>query len=121
MTDITYPNKNPGDQFTAAEANEIKSVVNNKVNKVEGKGLSTYDFTEAEKNKVANLPDDTNQALAGKSALIKAASFSQFPAEGSANNTYLDTTTNQMYHWNGAAYIPFVGTVIYMDLYSHYE
>jgi hypothetical protein len=35
-----------------------------KVDKVEGKGLSTEDYTSAEKVKVANLPEDTNAQLA---------------------------------------------------------
>lgn len=64
--DITYPNKNTGDQFTATEANEIKTAVNTKVDKVAGKGLSANDYTADDANKVANLPDDTNGALADK-------------------------------------------------------
>lgn len=66
MADITYPNKTTGDQFTAAEANEIKEAVNSKVDKVSGKALSTNDYTNTDKDKVANVPDDTNAELANK-------------------------------------------------------
>ena len=66
MSDITYPTKNTGDQSTAAEANEIKTAVNTKVDKVGGKGLSTNDYTTGDKNKVANVPADTNAELAAK-------------------------------------------------------
>jgi hypothetical protein len=37
-----------------------------KVDKVTGKGLSTEDYTTAEKSKVANVPADTNAELAAK-------------------------------------------------------
>jgi len=43
---------------------------NGKVDKIQGKGLSTNDYTTAEKNKVANLPADTNAALSGKQATL---------------------------------------------------
>jgi hypothetical protein len=55
MADITYPNKNTGDQFTAADANEIKTAVNTKVDKVSGKQLSDENYTSAEKSKLAGL------------------------------------------------------------------
>lgn len=38
----------------------------NKVDKVDGKGLSTEDYTTAEKSKVANVPLNTNTELAAK-------------------------------------------------------
>ncbi len=37
-----------------------------KVDKADGKGLSSNDYTTAEKSKVANLPDDTNTELSKK-------------------------------------------------------
>ena len=36
------------------------------MDKVSGKGLSTNDYTTAEKNKVTNVPSDTNALLANK-------------------------------------------------------
>jgi hypothetical protein len=44
----------------------INAALANKVDKVEGKGLSTNDYTTAEKAKVTNLPDNTNTALSNK-------------------------------------------------------
>lgn len=40
--------------------------VSNKVDKVSGKALSTNDYTTTEKNKVANLPANTNTELSKK-------------------------------------------------------
>jgi hypothetical protein len=71
MADITYQNKNTGDQFTAAEANEIKTAVNTKVDKVAGKGLSTNDFDAAAKGKVDNLPANTIAELGNKAELTQ--------------------------------------------------
>ncbi len=55
------------DSTTAAlSANQGKVLDGKKVDKVSGKGLSSNDYTTAEKTKVANLPDDTNTELNGK-------------------------------------------------------
>jgi len=48
----------------ATNFDTIDDSVSNKVDKVEGKGLSTEDYTTAEKAKVANIPEDTNAQLA---------------------------------------------------------
>ena len=40
------------------EVSTLKTTVANKVDKISGKGLSTNDYTTAEKNKLASLPDD---------------------------------------------------------------
>lgn len=73
MSDISYPNKDknadegsPEKQWRDVDANEVKSAVNSKVDKVAGKQLSTEDFTTLEKAKVANVPANTNTELAGK-------------------------------------------------------
>lgn len=51
-----------------ANADKIDQFATNidleKVDKVDGKGLSTEDYTTGEKAKVANLPLDTNSKLA---------------------------------------------------------
>lgn len=63
MSNITYNNKtiavdpaNPTaeEKWTAANANEVKTAVNSKVDQESGKGLSTNDYTTTEKNKLAN-------------------------------------------------------------------
>ena len=42
-------------------AQQIKEKLNNKVDKVTGKGLSTNDYTTAEKNKLAGIASDANK------------------------------------------------------------
>jgi hypothetical protein len=42
-------------------AQQIKGKLNNKVDKVTGKGLSTNDYTTAEKNKLAGIASDANK------------------------------------------------------------
>lgn len=41
--------------WNAQDANEVKNAINSKVDAVDGKGLSTNDYTTTEKNKVASL------------------------------------------------------------------
>ena len=45
---------------------EVDAALSGKVDKVEGKGLSTNDYTNADKAKVENLPENTNAELALK-------------------------------------------------------
>lgn len=45
---------------------KIDATLSNKVDKVSGKGLSTNDYTTTDKNKVGNLPSDTNTELGKK-------------------------------------------------------
>lgn len=54
------------DTDKALSANQGKVLDGKKIDKVSGKGLSTNDYTTAEKTKVANLPDNTNTELNGK-------------------------------------------------------
>lgn len=49
-----------------ATKTELTQGLEGKVDKVSGKGLSTNDYTTAEKNKVSNLPENTNTALQNK-------------------------------------------------------
>lgn len=121
MSDITYPTKNTGDQFTAAEANEIKTAVNTKVDKVGGKGLSTNDFDATAKGKVDNLPADTNAALSVKSELIKATSVGGFPLTGDVNFIYLNTISGISYHWDGTTYKEIIGAKIFVNGYAEYN
>ena len=56
---INIPTKNTGDQLTASEFNDLVNEakrIENKVDKVDGKGLSTNDYTTGEKNKLSGLP-----------------------------------------------------------------
>ncbi len=45
---------------------KLKAILDGKVDKVTGKGLSTNDYTAADKGKVANLPDNTVTELGKK-------------------------------------------------------
>lgn len=56
----TASDKAISDEAARAKAAEAKAFqdISGKVDKVAGKGLSTNDYTTAEKNKLASLPDD---------------------------------------------------------------
>ena len=71
MADITYT-LNTGDQVNASHFAEIKTAVNSKQDKVTGKGLSTEDYTTAEKAKLAAITG-TNTGDQDLSALAVAA------------------------------------------------
>lgn len=68
-----------GDAIGAAEFNQIGQEVNGKVEKVDGKGLSTNDYTTAEKNKLkgiaagaeANVQSDWSTTDTSSDAYIK--------------------------------------------------
>lgn len=67
MAKITYTDKTVGSKFKADDANEIKTSVNSlyddKVDKVEGKGLSEEDYSSTEKTKLAGIEDEANKTL----------------------------------------------------------
>lgn len=50
----------------------LNEAIGNKVDKVEGKGLSTEDFTTALKEKLENLPESIGEATAEKAGLMSA-------------------------------------------------
>ncbi len=49
-----------------AKFGELKDATDNSVKKVDGKDLSKNDYTDTDKNKVSNMPEDTNTALGKK-------------------------------------------------------
>lgn len=55
MANLNIPSKNTGDTLSADEFNQVVSAVNGKVDTVTGKGLSTNDYTDTERNKLAEL------------------------------------------------------------------
>ena len=55
MANLNIPSKNTGDILSADEFNQVVSAVNGKVDTVTGKGLSTNDYTDTERNKLAEL------------------------------------------------------------------
>lgn len=56
MANLNIPSKNTGDTLSAGELNQIVDAVNGKVDAVSGKGLSTNDYTNTDKNTLASLP-----------------------------------------------------------------
>lgn len=59
-------NKKTGDEFTAAELNQIVAEINKKADSVPGKSLSTNDYTDEEKQAVAKITDKVDK-VDGKS------------------------------------------------------
>ena len=67
---------------------------NNKVDKVSGKDLSSNDYTNAEKNKVANLPEDTNAELSNK--------VDKVSGKGLSTNDYTNDEKTKLSRLNAA-------------------
>lgn len=61
---------------------KLKAILDGKVDKVTGKGLSTNDYTAADKGKVANLPDNTVTELGKK--------VDKVTGKGLSTNDYTD-------------------------------
>lgn len=109
--------------------------LDNKVDKVAGKGLSENDYTDADAAKVANVPADTNTELAAKESsankgaaggyapldgtakipaaylpsyvddVVEYADFASFPVTGDTGKLYVTLDTNKVYRWSGSAYV----------------
>lgn len=72
---------------------KIDTALSNKVDKVSGKGLSTNDYTTTDKNKVGNLPSDTNNELGKKANATDLTSHT--------SNTTAHVTSTEKNTWNG--------------------
>lgn len=107
----------------------IKGALDDKVDVVEGKGLSTNDYTTAEKEKLAGIdltnyiPTSQKGANSGVAELDangkvpssqlpsyvddveEYSSVSQFPVTGETGKVYVDTSTNITYRWGGSEYV----------------
>lgn len=91
-----------------------KSDLDTKVDKVTGKGLSTEDYTTAEKSKLAALPtNDTLQATYATKSDITAmykykgsvATVSALPSSGNTTgDVYNVEATGMNYAWDGTAW-----------------
>ena len=69
------------DYYTSADIDALG--LEDKVDKIEGKGLSTNDYTDAERAKVENLPEDTQGVLDGKAD--KSNTYGGFAGGGGAD------------------------------------
>jgi len=70
----------------------IDEALYEKVDKVSGKGLSTNDYSNADKAKVNNLPSDTNAELQGK--------VSNTDFQNHTGNNNIHVSTNEKSTWN---------------------
>lgn len=96
-------NRNPtGESFTIsiptkdgtfALTDDVKTATANKVDKVAGKGLSTNDYTTAEKNKLAGIPADANHTTVDASLNNTSANPVQNKAVFSALSGKVDNST----------------------------
>ena len=78
----------PASHNTAEDAHgDIRSQLADKVDKIAGKGLSTEDYTAAEKAKVANIPLDTNAQLAEKANQVQEAWQTPTLLNGATNSS----------------------------------
>lgn len=73
--------------------NKIKALVANKVDKVSGKGLSTNDYTSAEKNKLAGVAENANNYV------HSAASGSKHIPSGGSSGQYLKWSADGTAIW----------------------
>lgn len=55
MANLNIPSKNTGDTLSADEFNQVVSAVNGKIDSVNGKGLSTNDYTNTDKQSLSRL------------------------------------------------------------------
>ena len=55
MANLNIPSKNTGDTLSASEFNQVVSAVNGKIDSVNGKGLSTNDYTNTDTQSLSRL------------------------------------------------------------------
>lgn len=109
---------------------ELVTVIDNKVDKINGKGLSTNDYSDADKS----IVDGVTSALAGKvdtslvgfangvaeldangrvpsaqlpsyvDDVLEYADLAHFPATGETGKIYIAEDTNKTYRWSGTGY-----------------
>jgi hypothetical protein len=103
---------------SASDLATLTTTVGNKVDKVSGKGLSTNDYTTAEKNKLAAFGDASTYALKSDlTGLYKykgsVASASNLPATGNTTGDVYNIESESIYGgagmnvaWNGTAWDP---------------
>lgn len=87
----------------AAMAARLSQLSQNKVDKVAGKGLSTNDYTAADKEKLSGVE------AGAKDNVVEAASASAFPQQGVTGKIYVAKDENKAYRWNGSQYVQIGG------------
>lgn len=107
MTDLVH--------LTGSHEQKQSVYILNKVDKVEGKGLSTEDFTGAHKTKLEGLPSDVAPLVDGKipsanlpsyvDDVLEYANFASLPVTGENGKIYTTTDNNKIYRWSGTTYV----------------
>lgn len=129
---VSYDNTNSGLTSTNVQdaIDEVSGELSDKVDKVAGKGLSTNDYTNADKG----IVDGVTSALAGKVSttsvgsangvaeldangrvpssqlpsyvddVLEYSDLAHFPATGETGKIYIAEDTNKTYRWSGSDY-----------------
>lgn len=96
--------------FSLVTANAAISGLNGKVDKVEGKGLSTNDYTTAEKNKLSAFGDASTYALKSDITSMyryngSVATVAALPSSGNTTGDVYNVEASGMnYAWDGTAW-----------------
>lgn len=96
--------------FSLVTANAAISGLNGKVDKVEGKGLSTNDYTTAEKNKLSAFGDASTYALKSDITSMyrykgSVATIAALPSSGNTTGDVYNVEASGMnYAWDGTAW-----------------
>lgn len=82
-----------GDAEQNEEIQQIKSSLNNKVDKVEGKQLSTNDYTTTEKQKLAGIAEQANKTTVENILTSTSSTNALSAAQGKALKDLIDALT----------------------------
>lgn len=106
-----------------SEIPSIKTSLDNKVDKVTGKGLSQEDFTSANKSKLEGIPEDVAPLVDGKvpsanlpsyvDDVLEYENFAALPVTGESGKIYVLITPylgNAQFRWTGSAYVAIVSS-----------
>lgn len=85
--DVSFTNASMENVSNVKQA--IDYIQSLKVDKVAGKGLSTNDFTDADKQKLDKIE-----------SYLEFSTYAEFPNIGSPDTLYVDTAHDCMYIWN---------------------
>lgn len=83
-------NHTHSEYVTQSDFSDLSDTVDNKVDKITGKGLSEADFTSAEKTKLANIENGANKTIVDSSL----SSTSSNPVQNQTINTALNGKAN---------------------------
>ena len=85
-----------------SEINNINEAINNKVDKVEGKGLSTNDYTTTEKNKLAGIATSANKTTVNNTLTSTSTTEALSAAQGKALNDKIANLKSKVLYDNSS-------------------